>query len=178
MEIGLWVCNALSGLAKRKGATRCPRRRGRARRPLHPQKSANRLKATPTGQLSSRRRSIAIFHDCILFPRTRKITEHKAYRLTMTRRECWKWWSTRGRTSSSLEPQVRSSSSDAPHLHFPSFLSLIERICRQGTGKSLLLRAIIAALRKKHVKNLAVVSVTASTGMAASNIGGSFLSSI
>ncbi|KAI0649794.1 PIF1-like helicase-domain-containing protein [Trametes meyenii] len=41
-----------------------------------------------------------------------------------------------------------------------------------GTGKSLLLRAIIAALRRKYAKNPEVVSVTASTGMAASNIGG------
>lgn len=41
-----------------------------------------------------------------------------------------------------------------------------------GTGKSLLLRAIIMALKKKHSKNPEVVSVTASTGMAASNIGG------
>ena len=43
-----------------------------------------------------------------------------------------------------------------------------------GTGKSLLLRAIINALRKKHAKKPDVVSVTASTGMAASNIGGEY----
>lgn len=42
-----------------------------------------------------------------------------------------------------------------------------------GTGKSLLLRAIIMALKKKHATKPEVVSVTASTGMAASNIGGS-----
>jgi hypothetical protein len=52
-----------------------------------------------------------------------------------------------------------------------------------GTGKSLLLRAIIAALRKKHAGKPDAVSVTASTGMAASNIGGqvsnfSFMSTI
>ena len=41
-----------------------------------------------------------------------------------------------------------------------------------GTGKSLLLKAIIVALKKKHTKKPGVVSVTASTGMAASNIGG------
>ena len=41
-----------------------------------------------------------------------------------------------------------------------------------GTGKSLLLRAIISTLRKRHAKKPEVVSVTASTGMAASNIGG------
>ncbi|KAJ3480472.1 hypothetical protein NLI96_g8332 [Meripilus lineatus] len=41
-----------------------------------------------------------------------------------------------------------------------------------GTGKSLLLRAIISALRKKHAKKPEVISVTASTGMAASNVGG------
>ncbi|KAJ7477183.1 PIF1-like helicase-domain-containing protein [Mycena galericulata] len=41
-----------------------------------------------------------------------------------------------------------------------------------GTGKSLLLRAIISALKKKYAKTPGAVSVTASTGMAASNIGG------
>ena len=41
-----------------------------------------------------------------------------------------------------------------------------------GTGKSLLLRAIIAALRRKYAKTPEAVSITASTGMAASNIGG------
>ena len=41
-----------------------------------------------------------------------------------------------------------------------------------GTGKSLLLKAIIMALKKKHASKPEVVSVTASTGMAASNIGG------
>lgn len=46
-----------------------------------------------------------------------------------------------------------------------------------GTGKSLLLKAIIAALKKKHAKMTNVVSVTASTGMAASNIGGMTLHS-
>ncbi|KAJ7283316.1 hypothetical protein C8J57DRAFT_1054424, partial [Mycena rebaudengoi] len=59
-----------------------------------------------------------------------------------------------------------------------------------GTGKSLLLRAIITALKKKRVvfllcymaltsgsgtaKSPDAVAVTASTGMAASNIGGAF----
>ena len=43
-----------------------------------------------------------------------------------------------------------------------------------GTGKSLLLRAIINALRKKHAKKPEMVSITASTGMAALNIGGAF----
>ena len=43
-----------------------------------------------------------------------------------------------------------------------------------GTGKSLLLKAIITALKKKHASKPEVVSVTASTGMAASNIGGAF----
>jgi ATP-dependent DNA helicase PIF1 len=41
-----------------------------------------------------------------------------------------------------------------------------------GTGKSLLLKAIISALKKKHASTPEAVSVTASTGMAASNIGG------
>jgi ATP-dependent DNA helicase PIF1 len=41
-----------------------------------------------------------------------------------------------------------------------------------GTGKSVLLREIIRTLRKKHVKNSDAVAVTASTGIAACNIGG------
>jgi len=41
-----------------------------------------------------------------------------------------------------------------------------------GTGKSVLLREIIAALKKKHTKESDRVAVTASTGLAACNIGG------
>jgi len=41
-----------------------------------------------------------------------------------------------------------------------------------GTGKSVLMRAIIAELRKKYVKEPDRVAVTASTGLAACNIGG------
>lgn len=41
-----------------------------------------------------------------------------------------------------------------------------------GTGKSVLLREIIAALRKKYTKEPDRVAVTASTGLAACNIGG------
>ena len=41
-----------------------------------------------------------------------------------------------------------------------------------GTGKSLLLKAIIASLRRKYAKTPEAVAVTASTGMAASNVGG------
>jgi ATP-dependent DNA helicase PIF1 len=51
-------------------------------------------------------------------------------------------------------------------------MSSLPKCSSVGTGKSLLLRAIINALRKKHSKKPEVVSVTASTGMAASNIGG------
>lgn len=43
---------------------------------------------------------------------------------------------------------------------------------REGTGKSVLLREIIAALRKKFVGKEDSIAVTASTGMAACNIGG------
>ena len=43
-----------------------------------------------------------------------------------------------------------------------------------GTGKSLLLRAIISALRRKHASRPDYIAVTASTGMAASNIGGEY----
>lgn len=41
-----------------------------------------------------------------------------------------------------------------------------------GTGKSVLMRAIIAELRKKFVKESDRVAVTASTGLAACNVGG------
>lgn len=41
-----------------------------------------------------------------------------------------------------------------------------------GTGKSVLLRAIIKSLRQKNVKSPDAVAVTASTGIAACNIGG------
>lgn len=41
-----------------------------------------------------------------------------------------------------------------------------------GTGKSVLLREIIKALRKKHAKSSDAVAITASTGIAACNIGG------
>ena len=75
--------------------------------------------------------------------------------------------------SFSLGLQVRVSSTSINALAPPRLLPLTWRIFYWlGTGKSLLLRAIIAALKKKHAKKPAVVSVTASTGMAASNIGG------
>jgi len=41
-----------------------------------------------------------------------------------------------------------------------------------GTGKSVLMRAIIAELRKKYVRDPDRIAVTASTGLAACNIGG------
>ncbi|KAL2289385.1 hypothetical protein FJTKL_02383 [Diaporthe vaccinii] len=41
-----------------------------------------------------------------------------------------------------------------------------------GTGKSLLLRAIIEALKKKYAKKAEYLAICASTGMAAQNIGG------
>jgi ATP-dependent DNA helicase PIF1 len=41
-----------------------------------------------------------------------------------------------------------------------------------GTGKSVLLREIIAALRRKYAREPDRVAVTASTGLAACNIGG------
>ncbi|KAF5391863.1 hypothetical protein D9757_001833 [Collybiopsis confluens] len=46
-----------------------------------------------------------------------------------------------------------------------------------GTGKSLLLRAIIRALRTKFFKSTDAVAITASTGMAASNVGGTTIHS-
>lgn len=45
-----------------------------------------------------------------------------------------------------------------------------------GTGKSVLLREIISSLKKKF-KNSDAVAVTASTGMAACNIGGTTIHS-
>ncbi|KKY17147.1 putative mitochondrial dna helicase [Diplodia seriata] len=41
-----------------------------------------------------------------------------------------------------------------------------------GTGKSVLLREIIAALKKKYIRESERVAITASTGLAACNIGG------
>ncbi|KAG8165835.1 hypothetical protein KVR01_004387 [Diaporthe batatas] len=46
-----------------------------------------------------------------------------------------------------------------------------------GTGKSVLMRAIIQDLKKKHVKDPERLAVTASTGLAACNIGGMTLHS-
>lgn len=46
-----------------------------------------------------------------------------------------------------------------------------------GTGKSVLMRAIIADLKRKHAKEPGRVAVTASTGLAACNIGGMTLHS-
>ena len=46
-----------------------------------------------------------------------------------------------------------------------------------GTGKSVLMRAIIQDLKKKHVRDPERVAVTASTGLAACNIGGMTLHS-
>jgi len=46
-----------------------------------------------------------------------------------------------------------------------------------GTGKSVLLREIISALRKRHLRDAERVAVTASTGLAACNIGGTTLHS-
>lgn len=44
--------------------------------------------------------------------------------------------------------------------------------CRAGTGKSLLLRAIIEVLKRKYAKKADCLAICASTGMAAQNIGG------
>jgi ATP-dependent DNA helicase PIF1 len=57
-------------------------------------------------------------------------------------------------------------------ISFPGERSDADAAGLLGTGKSLLLKAIITALKKKHASKPEVVSVTASTGMAASNIGG------
>ncbi|GAA5896098.1 DEAD/DEAH box helicase [Sporobolomyces salmoneus] len=46
-----------------------------------------------------------------------------------------------------------------------------------GTGKSVLLREIISSLKRKHKGNADAVAVTASTGMAACNIGGTTIHS-
>lgn len=51
-------------------------------------------------------------------------------------------------------------------------LSTTDDLNDSGTGKSVLLREIIAALRKKFAGKEDSIAVTASTGMAACNIGG------
>lgn len=55
-------------------------------------------------------------------------------------------------------------------------LQLADGSC-QGTGKSVLLREIIAALKRKNKGRSDAVAVTASTGMAACNIGGTTIHS-
>ena len=49
---------------------------------------------------------------------------------------------------------------------------ILYRSSRKGTGKSVLLREIIKGLKKKYVNSPDAVAVTASTGIAACNIGG------
>lgn len=44
--------------------------------------------------------------------------------------------------------------------------------CCTGTGKSVLLLALIEAMKRKYKKEPAAVAITASTGIAATNIGG------
>jgi ATP-dependent exoDNAse (exonuclease V) alpha subunit len=51
-----------------------------------------------------------------------------------------------------------------------SFLSANSLIT--GTGKSVLLREIIKTMQRKHTKSYDAVAITASTGLAACNIGG------
>ncbi len=50
--------------------------------------------------------------------------------------------------------------------------------CHWGTGKSLLLHAVICVLYHKYTKEPRAVAVTASTGMAASNIGGEYIQQV
>jgi hypothetical protein len=69
------------------------------------------------------------------------------------------------KTSFSLALQVR-----IPSQRF--VLTQLFYAPRLGTGKSVLLREIMRALRKKFGRSLDAVAVTASTGMAACNIGG------
>lgn len=77
--------------------------------------------------------------------------------------------------SSSPDQQVRFLSLNQP-IASTEFLGLRwTTACsadRAGTGKSVLLREIIKSLRKKYVKAPDAVAVTASTGIAACNIGG------
>ncbi len=51
-------------------------------------------------------------------------------------------------------------------------LLILSEYLSTGTGKSLLLRAIITALRRKYSKTNDAIAITASTGMTASNVGG------
>jgi len=62
------------------------------------------------------------------------------------------------------------SRNDFPtHLSYPLLPPLS---AHSGTGKSVLLREIITGLRRKHAAKPDAVAVTASTGIAACNIGG------
>ena len=87
-----------------------------------------------------------------------------------------------------IEPHAAQSKNKTSNIHAaPVTLSgeqqrVLDLVVRQtksvfftgsaGTGKSVLMRAIIAELRKKYVKEPDRVAVTASTGLAACNIGG------
>ena len=51
-------------------------------------------------------------------------------------------------------------------------IPILETWLRIGTGKSVLLREIISGLKKAHERTPDVVAVTASTGLAACNVGG------
>lgn len=129
----------------------------------------------PVDQQNSRGGSTVIFRHSILFLRIRKIAQVIQRHLMTNRRGYWRWWRMKGKMSSSPELRVCGSFALTVPL-FPScsFSHTQHFFCWPGTGKSLLLRAIIATLKKKHAKKPDVVSVTASTGMAASNIGGAF----
>lgn len=73
-----------------------------------------------------------------------------------------------------------AGSSPSPSLSFPSPSSLFPDLLPSsfpGTGKSVLLREIIQGLRRKFSPQADVVAVTASTGIAACNIGGSTIHS-
>jgi ATP-dependent DNA helicase PIF1 len=55
------------------------------------------------------------------------------------------------------------------HIYLYSQLSFFST---SGTGKSVLLKEIIRTMKRKHAKSGDAVAVTASTGLAACNIGG------
>jgi PIF1-like helicase len=69
------------------------------------------------------------------------------------------------------------SAGENPSHYMYSVRVLIKKSLFLGTGKSVLLREIIASLRQKYRTRPDAVAVTASTGLAACNIGGSTLHS-
>lgn len=96
--------------------------------------------------------------------RASTLNRRSSYRRS-SRRSC-SWWLRKGRTYFSRAVQV---STDLTGPAAPADFA--------GTGKSVLLRELIKNLRRKYATVPDAVAVTASTGIAACNIGGVTLNS-